>query len=196
VLEGLDEIPEADETAKNQVRRWFSEKGISFLQEKLQEADPVYFQKTDAENPVRLMRALEVFYSTGKPFSSFHSGKKTIRPFHAAVIALDVPKEILYQHIDERVDKMMRNGLLEEATNLFPLKDIHALQTVGYSELFDYLEGKSSLEEAISLIKQHTRNFAKRQITWFKKMNHVAWLPASTESILFYIQNEMKRHSV
>ena len=193
VLEGLDEIPEVDEQVKKMVRQWFREKGIPFLQEKLQEADPVYFQKMDSKNPVRLMRALEIFYSAGKPFSSFHSGKKTVRPFNTVLIALDVPKEILHRQIDERVDEMMRSGLLAEAKNLFQFKDINALQTVGYSELFDYLEGTISLDEAISLIKQHTRNFAKRQLTWFKKMNHVAWLPSSTGSILLYVQNEMKR---
>lgn len=193
VLEGFDKIPPVDEYSKNRARQAFREKGITFLQEELQIADPAYLQHTDPKNPVRLIRALEVFYSTGKPFSSFHLQKKTERSFQTIQIGLDVPRAILYERIDTRIEEMIRNGLPDEAKNLFAFRHLEALQTVGYAELFDFLEGKNSFDEAVALIRQHSRNFAKRQMTWFNKMKGIRWMEPSSRNITSFVQGEIRK---
>jgi tRNA dimethylallyltransferase len=151
------------------------------LQQQLSQIDREYFEKGEMENPQRMMRALEVFTISGRSILSFRSGKNKERPFRILQVGLDLPRAILYDRINQRVDEMFQAGLIEEARNLFPFRNLNALQTVGYKELFDYFSGQISLDESIVLIKQNTRHYAKRQLTWFKKDASIPWLNA-TES--------------
>ncbi len=145
--------------------------GIEWLQNEIKKNDPLFFDSAENKNPQRLMRALEVKLTTGNSIMNFQSGKKVIRDFQIKKINLDVPRPELYERINKRVDRMMQQGLLEEAKGLFINRHLNALQTVGYKELFDFMEDKISLDKAIDEIKKNTRHFAKRQITWFKKFN-------------------------
>ena len=170
VCEGLDAFPEIPKEIQHSVHRLFDEGGIQSLQRELKRLDPLYYQKVDNNNPRRLIRALCVCYASGQSYSSFlAANEKEQRPFSKIYIKLNRPRHELYSRINDRVDAMMSAGLLEEARNLFMLKDLNALQTVGYQELFDYFDGVYSLDEAVEKIKQHSRNFAKRQLTWMKK---------------------------
>lgn len=179
ITEGFDNIPTADEGIREKLNQEFEEKGIVYLQEKLKTADPVYYNQVDINNPQRVIRALEVFESTGQPFSSFRKAETNTRPFNIIKIALDMPREQLYDRINQRVDLMMEDGLLEEVKSLAPYRQLNALNTVGYSEIFDYLDGKITLEKAVDLIKQNTRRFAKRQLTWFRKDKDFHWFEAN-----------------
>lgn len=172
VCEGLDEFPEVPLSIRREFEDLLEKEGIEFLQKKLQEVDNEYFMQSDIHNSMRLIRALSVWKASGKPFSSFRKGSKTERLFEPIYIYLDVPRAELYERINKRVDNMMADGLLDEVKKLSEFKNLIALQTVGYSELFDYLDGKMTLREAVDKIKQHTRNYAKRQITWFRKDAH------------------------
>jgi tRNA dimethylallyltransferase len=178
VTEGLDVLPSADPEIRESLQELFETQGIEALQIKLEDVDPEYYKKVDIQNPVRLIRALEVFYATGKPISTFHIRETPERPFKSIKICLELERETLYNIINNRVDKMIDNGLLKEAENLFPLRHLNALQTVGYSELFDYLENTTDLKTAIEKIKQNTRNYAKRQMTWFRKDKEFVWVKA------------------
>jgi tRNA dimethylallyltransferase len=173
--EGLDEIPEADESIRNDINNNYSAGGIGWLNNEVEKSDPLYFSSGEIKNPQRMMRALEVKLSTGKSILDFQTGKNTSRDFNIRKINLDIPRQELYERINHRVDEMMNAGLLKEAEGLFPTRNLNALQTVGYKELFDYMENKISLIKAVEEIKTNTRHFAKRQITWFKKyINEVA----------------------
>jgi len=173
--EGLDMIPEIDPAIRQQVIQSYEASGISWLQQQLQEKDNAFYTTGEMQNPQRMMRALEVVLSTGQSVLSFRKGQKAIRDFNIIKIGLELPKEELHRNIHTRVDAMMKAGLLDEVKELIPFKDLNALQTVGYAELFDYLDGKISLEKAIEQIKTHTRQYAKRQITWFKKDAEIQW---------------------
>ena len=167
---GIDDMPDIDQSIKQQVEDCFNDKGMEGLQEWIRSLDPLFWSKThEQQNRVRLMRALEVKLTTGRSILEFQKGNKATRSFQIKKIFIDWPREELYARINQRVDLMMQQGLLEEVKNVFPYRNLKALQTVGYQELFDYLEGKISLVDAVALIKQHTRNYAKRQVTWFKK---------------------------
>jgi tRNA dimethylallyltransferase len=168
--EGLDEIPITDEAIRNKITASYKSKGLQWLQNEIEKHDPSYFASGEIQNPQRMIRALEVKLSTGNSILDFHSGKKTKRDFQIKKINLEIPRNELYERINTRVDRMMNAGLLKEAESLFPYKDLNALQTVGYKELFDFMEGKISLDKAIDVIKKNTRHFAKRQITWFKRV--------------------------
>jgi tRNA dimethylallyltransferase len=178
--EGLDEIPVIDPSVRTAIIEAYEEKGLSWLQQEVRLADPLYYEQKEIQNPQRLMRALEVKQSTGKSILSFQNNNKKERNFNSIKIALELPKVELYQHIDHRVEDMMQQGLVDEVRSLLPYRHYNALQTVGYKELFDYLDNKITLEEAIALIKQHTRNYAKRQLTWFKKDNAFQWFAPNT----------------
>lgn len=192
VCEGLDEFPVVNQQIRDELRKEFEAKGISFLQEKLKELDAEYFAIVDKENHRRLIRALEVCLSTGKTFSEFHKHEKKERNFQIIKIGLNLPREKLYERINLRVDEMIKSGLVEEAEKLFPLRKLNALQTVGYVELFDYFEKKISLNEAIEKIKQHTRNYAKRQLTWFNQDKTIHWfLPNEDEKIISFLQSQI-----
>jgi len=175
ICEGFDELPKALPGVREKLNQLLTENGIAFLQEQLKLADPIYYAQVDLNNPQRLIRALEVFESTGKPFSAFRKAVPNARPFSAKKIGIDLPRQMLYDRINLRVDQMLRDGLLEEVKALFPFRHLNALNTVGYSELFDYFDGNTDLETSISLIKQNTRRFAKRQMTWFRKDKDIVW---------------------
>ena len=167
--EGLDEIPEVNNNVRDEIIEQYKIKGFGWLQDEIRKEDPDFFSKGEMQNPQRMLRALEVKLSTGKSILDFHSGKKEKRDFEIKNILLELPRQQLYDNINHRVDKMMEDGLLNEAEGLFPFRHLNALQTVGYKELFDYFEGKISLEKAVDDIKKNTRHYAKRQMTWFRK---------------------------
>jgi tRNA dimethylallyltransferase len=172
VCEGLDSYPNTPIELRTQVELSYSEHGIQYLQNELKRIDPLYYQEVDINNPHRLIRAITVFRASGRTFSEFRGQAKPLRPFTPIYFNLEMERQLLYDRINTRVDKMIASGLLEEVTNLIPFRNCNALQTVGYKELFDYLDGKCEWAKAIDLIKQHTRNYAKRQVTWFKKDKH------------------------
>jgi tRNA dimethylallyltransferase len=181
VLKGFDDFPDIDESVRTQINADFEKFGIDYLQQKLKELDNEYYQKLSAENPQtlqnpqRMKRFVEVCLGTGKPYSGFVGQKKNQRRFTPIVIGLEADREIIYQRINQRVDIMMSEGLLAEAEQLYPNKHLNALQTVGYRELFDYLDRKTLLHFAIEEIKKNTRRFAKRQLTWFKRTENTTW---------------------
>lgn len=175
ILKGFDEFPEIDASVREKINHAYAEHGISYLQAEVALLDPDYFSKVDTSNPQRLMRALEVCVATGKPYSSFRNQKKNKRPFTPIVIGLDAARDIIYDRINQRVDIMMQQGLLDEARSVYPNRHLNALQTVGYRELFDYFDGKISLEAAVDEIKKNTRRFAKRQLTWFRRNEDATW---------------------
>jgi tRNA dimethylallyltransferase len=169
LCEGLDSIPESDEVVRKYVHESYLKFGLSWLQNEIEKRDPLYFSSGEIHNPQRSMRALEVKMSTGISILEFQSGKKVARDFQIRQIHLDLPREQLYKRINNRVDAMLNTGLLKEAEQLFPYRQLNALQTVGYRELFAFLEGKISYEKAVEEIKKNTRHYAKRQVTWFRK---------------------------
>ena len=168
LCKGLDNIPHSTEIREQLTAQWKTN-GLSFIQEKLKAVDPDYYDQVDRQNPVRIIRALEAIAITGKPFSTLRKSFGTTRPFAVHYIIITHNREVLYSRIDQRVDRMMENGLLAEAETLLPFRNLNALNTVGYTELFEYFDGTISLEEAIGKIKQNTRNYAKRQITWCRR---------------------------
>jgi tRNA dimethylallyltransferase len=189
--EGLDAIPEIDPVIRKHVIEGYEEKGLPWLQEQIREQDPLFYEKGEIQNPQRMMRALEVFLSTGQGIFSFRTAGKATRDFRIIKTGLDLPKETLHQHIHQRVDQMIAAGQVEEARSLFPFRHGNALQTVGYSEFFDYFEGKTSLEKAIELVKTHTRQYAKRQLTWFRRDQEIEWFnPARLKEITDYIKSK------
>lgn len=169
VCEGLDEFPDVPPPIRQEFEAIFETEGIEPLQKLLEEVDYKYFTEVDIHNSVRLIRALSVWKVSGQPFSSFRSATKVERDFEPVFKTIDLPRPVLYDRINRRVDIMMSEGLLEEARQLYPFKHLNALQTVGYTELFAHFDGQLTLDEAVDKIKQHTRNYAKRQTTWFKK---------------------------
>jgi tRNA dimethylallyltransferase len=169
VLHGFDDLPTADSKIRSDLNAIFEKKGIGILQEELMQKDPTYFNQVDKENAHRLIRALEVIRQTGKPYSQLRSAQKAERNFESITIVMDVPRPVLYERINHRVDGMIANGLVAEASSLRDYQDLQTLNTVGYKELFAHFNGETSLEEAVNLIKQNTRRFAKRQVTWLKR---------------------------
>lgn len=173
LIEGLDDMPKADEDLRAALNTLYAAEGIAALQHKLKELDSTMYARTETQNPQRIMRAIEIVLATQQGFTPAFS--KQPRHFKTINIVLNLPREILYNRINQRVDMMMQQGLLDEVKSVEQYKNTYALQTVGYTELFDYLEGKHTLDKAVDLIKQHTRNFAKRQLTWFKKEAPQFW---------------------
>ncbi|TDS11124.1 tRNA (adenosine(37)-N6)-dimethylallyltransferase MiaA [Sphingobacterium paludis] len=191
LCEGLDDLPRAPAEVRETLNKLYEEQGIAALQEKLRLLDPSYFQSADVQNPQRVIRALEVIDATGLPFSSFHGKMQSARPFDIITVGLHMEREQLYERINQRVDQMMADGLLEEVRTLLAYRDKPALLTVGYAELFAYLDGDITLEEAVARIKQNTRRYAKRQITWFKKYGNTQWFTSSEwGSLLRYIEEK------
>lgn len=181
---GLDSMPSISEEVREGVRNKFAEKGLLTLQKELTLLDPDFSSTGEMQNPQRVMRALEVFLETGRSIRHFQTQKATERPFRVLTIGMELPKEILNHRINQRMESMMADGLLEEVKRLQPFRHLNPLQTVGYSELFDYLEGKCNLDAAVELIKIHTRQYAKRQITWFKKTEGIHWIPPDQLSMM------------
>ena len=188
VSHGFDQLPIATEEIRNYFNTILEEKGIKFLQDQLKEIDPVYYKEVDIYNPQRIIRALEVFECSGETFSSLRTNIKKQRPFNIVKIGLNTDRNIVYERINLRVDQMIKDGLIKEVEGLKSFRHLNPLNTVGYSEIFDYLEGKSNREEAIEKIKQNTRRFAKRQLTWFKKSEDIKWYkPDELEPIIQYL---------
>lgn len=189
ICKGLDEMPDIDLTIREQLNQKFANEGLEAIKNQLQELDPEYYQKVDQSNPQRMIRGLEVVLSTGQKLSSYLTGQKKERPFKIIKIGLNTERSLLYDRINHRVDLMMNAGLLNEVKSLIPFRKYNALNTVGYSELFDYLDGKTDLESAINMIKQNTRRFAKRQLTWFRRDENTAWFePDQVEEVMLHIQ--------
>lgn len=190
VCKGFDELPEADEEIRNKINLLLKTDGIEGLQKLLKELDINYYNKVDLQNPQRLSRALEVCLTTGKPYSELRKGKIKKRDFNIIKVGINTSREILYDRINKRVDEMMKNGLLNEVKSLQDFKHLNALQTVGYKELFDHLENNLDLNSAIELIKQNSRRFAKRQLTWFHRDEEIKWFePNQAKEILVYINS-------
>jgi len=174
--EGLDEIPTVDQRIRKEISEQYQTQGLEWLQKSVQQSDPLYFKSGEMTNPQRMMRALEVIQSTGRSIITYRNRQKKQRNFRVLEFCIRLPRKQLYERINYRVDKMMDDGLLEEVRSLLPYMHLNALQTVGYSELFQHLQGKLGLEESVSLIKQNTRHYAKRQITWFNHNDNVIWM--------------------
>ncbi len=192
VCEGLDVFPPVPESVRKKIARGEEQGGLVWLQEEVARRDPAYFGVVDRQNPARLRRALEVCMASGRPFTDFLSQGKTPRSFRPIFVLLEVPRPELYARIEARVDAMIAAGLEAEARKLLPWRERPALQTVGYEEFFDFFDGKISREEAIDKIKQHTRNYAKRQATWFRKYGAwTAFEPGQWEEILVFVKKQM-----
>lgn len=193
VTEGLDDFPEVDPEIRKNLNKHLEEDGIDWLQQKLFILDPEYYKSIDVQNPHRLIRALEICMQTGKPFSSFLEKEKPTRNFETIHIGLTAQRDIIYDRINQRVDFMIENGLVEEARKLYPQRDLNALNTVGYKELFSYFDGETDLETAVSEIKKNTRRFAKRQLTWFRKNSEIKWFEydEDTSKILRYLEERI-----
>ncbi len=194
IVNGLDDMPEVAPEIRQQIIEEYAKKGLQFLQEEVAKNDPEYFEIVDQKNPQRLMRAMEIWRATGKKFSSFRVKSKKQRPFKVIKIGLERDREELYSRIDFRMDQMIAGGLFDEAHVLFGKRHLNALQTVGYSEIFGFLEGKYDRDEAIRLLKRNSRRYAKRQMTWFKKDGAISWFsPEKQEEILLFIQAQIFR---
>jgi len=192
LCEGIDEMPDVNPEIERSINEQFKEKGLAWLQQKLHDEDPLFFEHAEKNNPHRLLRALVFKLSMGKSITLFKTGIKKERPFNILKIGLELPRTTLYERINLRVMQMMKEGLLEEVKSLLPFKDLKSLQTVGYTELFDFLQGNTTLEKAVGLIQQHTRNYAKRQMTWFKKDRDIHWfLPNDYSGILAYLEKHI-----
>jgi tRNA dimethylallyltransferase len=189
VCKGFDEGLESNPIIKKEITEQYNLNGLAWLQEQVKKHDINFYTQADINNPQRLMRALEVCLVTGKPYSSFRKNVAVKRNFEVIKVFINEERKALYTKINQRVDEMMTKGFLKEAEGLFPYKYLNALNTVGYKELFDYLENKTSLDKAIELIKQHTRNYAKRQITWFKNDEDCTqFLPTDMEKIKAFVE--------
>lgn len=193
VLKGFDDFPDIDPMVRHKLIEDYEAKGIEFLQSELLRLDPVHYANVAKENPQRLMRALEVCRASGRPYSSFLNIKKNSRNFTPIIIGLEADRELMYDRINQRVDIMDANGLIEEARELYPHKNLNALQTVGYRELFSYFDGEITKDFAIEEIKKNTRRFAKRQMTWFKRTEGAAWFDFKTpaQEIINYIEKQL-----
>jgi tRNA dimethylallyltransferase len=185
--EGIDPMPEVPAAVRAEVTGGYESKGLIWLQKELQQKDPAFWAIAEQQNPQRLMRALEVLYATGDSILKYRSRQAAERPFNIVKLALDLPKEVLHQHINTRVDQMISAGLVDEVKSLLPYRNLNALQTVGYREVFEYLDGNATLEQTIENIKTNTRRYAKRQLTWFRKDEQYKWVPptaAGLETVL------------
>ena len=188
VCNGIDDIPTIDDETRATMKRRLQEEGLESLCKELQRLDPDYYEIVDRQNPKRVVHALEICTMTGKTYTSFRKREKKSRPFRMIKIGLNRERQELYDRINARVDEMMKKGFLEEAKGLIGLKNLNALNTVGYKELFDYLEGRWTLEEAIERIKGNTRRYARKQLTWYKKDEQMKWFhPDQKEDIINYI---------
>jgi tRNA dimethylallyltransferase len=187
--DGMDEVPQIDEGTRKFINDTYQQNGLEWLQQQVKGSDPLYFEKAEIQNPHRLLRALEVKLSTGRSILEFHTRKKKKRNFDIIKVGLELPRPELVQRINSRVDSMMQEGLLEEVKGLLAFQQLNALQTVGYRELFSFLNNQTSLDEALEAIKLNTRHYAKRQMTWFKKDDEISWAAPAYPAVLSKIQS-------
>ena len=191
VCDGIDDIPTIDNATRAIMKQRLADEGLEKLCEELQRLDPEYYEIVDRQNPKRVVHALEICTMTGRTYTSFRKREKKARPFRIVKIGLNREREELYNRINARVDKMMQHGLLQEAENLYPQRDLNALNTVGYKEIFEYLNGRWSLDEAVERIKGNTRRYARKQLTWYKKDPQIRWFhPDQKKEIIDYIITE------
>ncbi len=184
LCEGMDDLPHADETLRAELTERLRQDGVAALAEELRELDPVYYKTVDRCNPARVLRGMEVCLQTGRPFSEFRTGIKKERNFQIVKVGLTLPRKELYARIDRRVDAMMAAGLEAEARTLYPHRALNSLQTVGYRELFDYFDGRTTREEAIERIKRNSRRYAKRQMTWFRRDPEIRWFAPDEDELI------------
>ncbi len=184
LCEGLDTMPAVSDEVVRDVNNEYETRGLQWLQHAVMEEDPDFYKEGEIKNPARLLRALIFKRSVGESIINYRTGEKKKRDFNIIKIGLELPREVLYERINTRVDKMMENGLLDEVRNLYSLRHLKNLQTVGYSELFDHIEGLYTLQEAVDKIKQNTRHYAKRQMTWFRKDKEMHWLQADDPQVV------------
>jgi len=190
---GLDDLPEVKEGVREALNEEFKRNGLEQLNEELMTSDPAYHLIVDQKNPQRVIRALEVIRSTGKPFSSFRKRKPSVRPFEVISIGLELERQVLYDRIDSRMDQMIAAGLFEEAKGFLPYAELNALQTVGYTEIFGFLNGQYDREEAVRLLKRNSRRYAKRQLTWFKRNERIQWFdPNDYAGVQAYVINRLE----
>lgn len=193
VCNGIDDIPTVDDETRTTLKKRLLMEGLGSLCEELRQRDPEYYEIVDKQNPRRVVHALEICVMTGKPYSSFRKQEKKARPFRIVKIGLTRPREELYKRINRRVDKMMKEGLFEEAQQMYPKRELNALNTVGYKEMFEYMKGKWTLHEAVERIKGNTRRYARKQLTWYKKDEQIRWFhPDDKEKIISYIEQQTK----
>lgn len=186
VCHGIDDIPTVDEQTRETLKRRLQEEGLESLCEELRRLDPEHYEVVDLQNPRRVVHALEICLMTGNTYTSYRKAERKERPFKIIKIGLTRPREELYQRINSRVDQMMEQGLLEEAQRLYPQRHLNALNTVGYKELFNYMDGIWTLDEAVERIKGNTRRYARKQLTWFKKDSDVIWVHPTNISDIFH----------
>lgn len=188
LCEGMDDLPQADEPLRRELERRLAEEGLRALAEELRELDPEYCRTADLNNPARVMRALEVCLQTHMPYSRQRTGERRPRPFEIEKIGIDLPRDVLYDRINRRVDRMLADGLEAEARALYPYRELNALKTVGYREFFDYFDGRIGYDEAVELIKRNSRRYAKRQLTWFRRDSEIRWFaPDDDAAIIAYV---------
>lgn len=191
LCEGMDTLPEADDEVRQMLKSRLESEGIGSLVDELRRLDPKYAEEVDLCNPARVMRALEVCLTTGKPYSEQRSGTVAERWFNIVKIGTDMPRDVLYERIDRRVDMMVEEGLVEEARTMYPKRELNSLQTVGYREMFDYFDGTITLTDAIELVKRNSRRYAKRQLTWFRRDEEIGWFaPTALDKIVEFIDSK------
>ena len=194
LCEGMDDLPDADPALRDSLKQRLESEGLESLVAELRTLDPTYAKEVDVCNPARVMRALEVCLTTGRPYSEQRKGVTAKRPFNIIKIGTDMPRDVLYDRINRRVDMMVEEGLEAEARTMYPKRHLNALQTVGYRELFEYFDGNCTFEEAVELVKRNSRRYAKRQLTWFRRDEQTAWFnPSDIEAILAHIAAHNKK---
>ena len=196
VCNGIDDIPTVDDETRETLKRRLADEGLEALVEELRQLDPEYYEIVDKQNPRRVVHGLEICLMTGKTYTSFRKREKKERPFRIAKIGLNRDREELYNRINQRVDQMMTDGLLDEAQRLYPMRHMNALNTVGYKEMFAYIDGTWTLEEAVERIKGNTRRYARKQLTWYKKDEQIRWFhPDEIEQIYSYISQDYEQRN-
>lgn len=192
VCKGIDEIPTIDEKLRNEVYELYKAEGLDAIRARLKILDPVFYNQVDLKNPKRVIHALEVCLMAGKPYSSLRTNPKKERPFRIVKIGFTREREELYERINQRVDQMIKDGLIDEARQFYPMRHLNSLNTVGYKELFRYFDGDCTLDFAIDKIKQHSRNYARKQLTWFKRDKEIKWINLSEETNINLNLNDNK----
>ena len=196
VCNGIDDIPTVDDETRETLKRRLADEGLDALVEELRQLDPEYYEIVDKQNPRRVVHGLEICLMTGKTYTSFRKREKKERPFRIVKIGLNRDREELYNRINQRVDQMMTDGLLDEAQRLYPMRHMNALNTVGYKEMFAYIDGTWTLEEAVERIKGNTRRYARKQLTWYKKDEQIRWFhPDEIEQIYSYISQDYEQQN-
>ena len=190
---GIDELPSIDKELRNSIKTQFEEEGIEPIRRMLKRLDPEFYNQVDLKNPKRVIHAVEVCMMTGVPYSQLRTNRKIMRPFEMIKVGLDTDRKVLYDCINKRVDKMIEDGLMDEAKKLYHLKHLNSLNTVGYKELFEFIDKKISYEDAIDLIKRNSRRYAKRQLSWFRRDHEITWFnPDNFQEIITFVKNKIE----